>query len=683
MPHLQLLDGDRPLFVYSLRPGRTVVGRSDRCDLALPFDNISRVHCLVEQRADGWWLVDRSRHGTLVNGTRAGRHRLTHDDRVSVGPFTMRFSTEADTSLSTPTATRPVPRALHEQLVEGDETGLASSRVELHLVRGPHQGRVVQVSRSVIGLGGPGADVVLDEGLPADAARIRVVRGRAMIEPGAVVVHLAGSRVRALTPIYPGEEVRLGAHAVVVEVRTTRESAEAESFGDMVGSTRAMRHLFGSLGRMAAYDEPVLLCGPSGTGKELAARGLHEASCRYEGPLVAVNCAGIPDTLFESELFGHEKGAFTGAATRQDGAFQRADGGTLFLDEVGELSQEGQAKLLRALESHEVRRVGGAHAEYPDLRLISATNRDLPAMVDEGLFRRDLYFRIAVLVARLPALSERRKDIPLLARTLLSRSHPEARMTEEALEALGKYDWPGNIRELRNVLTRAVVLGGPLITRASLTFNPWSFDGEAPVVPLSRPDDPEVAALVDALRDHGGNRTKTARALGIPRSSLLYKLKKHGLLEGKGAACPLPSDVWPARSPTARRRVSRLPGTARWRPGGRGRDALIAGQEGAHRGSDARVVHRSAPLRRTKGRSREVEGAMTWTSTSSSRPTGVTCPSCRRGQLHSRFSCLQTLFSCGACGQTYPLADLAPALSDEDFDRLSSAVDGRLSDRVW
>ncbi len=266
--------------------------------------------------------------------------------------------------------------------------------------------------------------------------------------------------------------------------------------------------------------------GESGTGKELAARGLHD-SALPEGPFVAVNCAALTESLVESELFGHEKGAFTGATQRQEGAFQRADGGTLFLDEVGELPLETQAKLLRALESGEVRRVGGSTPEFPDVRVVAATNRDLHREVEAGKFRADLFFRLAVLTVRMPPLREHSEDIGLIARELLRRSHPDAVLDPATIPALEAYAWPGNVRELRNVLTRAYVLHGKHIRASNLEYHPWAFDGEARAAPVA--DAPERARVEQALAAASGNRSQAARILGIPRSSLLYKMKRYEL----------------------------------------------------------------------------------------------------------------------------------------------------------
>ena len=529
MPHLHFHEGGRALFVHLLRTGRTVMGRSDRCDLALPSESVSRIHAVVERRLDGWWLTDRSKHGTRVNGQAVESWQLADGDEIAIGIYSARFSLREDETLRAPTATRPVMPAIHEELVDLRADGFSAGRAELRFTRGPHEGTCVLLQSARTTLGGPGSAVVLGPDVPRAAAHVRVVRGRVMVEPGDAAVFLAGVRVREIVPALPGEEIRIGQYSLVVDVKTVDEAPTLDGFGEMVGRTEPMRRLFGVLARVAAHDAPVMLTGDSGTGKELAARAIHETSPRADAPLVAVNCAAIPETLMESELFGHEKGSFTGAAARMDGAFHRAAGGTLFLDEVGELSLGAQAALLRALESGEIRRVGGAAPEFPDVRVVAATHRNLPEMVTSGKFRQDLYFRLAVLTVRMPALKERMADLPLLARALLERNHPGARLTEEAVVALKTYDWPGNVRELRNVLTRAVVLTGPLIGPGDLTFNPWAFDGEPVGKPGLPAEDPERKEVVDALRRAAGNRTHAANLLGIPRSSLLYKMKKHGI----------------------------------------------------------------------------------------------------------------------------------------------------------
>jgi len=528
MPLLQFFEDDRLLFIHPLRPGRTVIGRSDECDIALPSDAVSRVHCVLDHRNDGWWLTDRSRHGTAVDGTPVQRTALQPGAELSIGPFRVKFQNPVSPKQSGATTVAPMQPAVYEDLVDIDGDAVATSIAELTFVRGPLTGQVHRIRQARTRIGGEGADLVLDPNLPPDAVVIRVVRGRVMVEPGRAAVFLAGQRVRETTPAWPGEEIALSEHAALIQVQTRADAREdLEEFGDLVGRAPAMRRLFGVLARVSAHDHPVLLTGESGTGKELAARAIHDAGCRGDSAFVAVNCAAITDSLFESEWFGHEKGAFTGAVGRQDGAFQQADGGTLFLDEVAELRPDAQAKLLRALNSGEIRRVGGTKLEYPDVRVIAATHRNLSQMVDQGLFRADLLFRLAVLTVRIPALRDRREDIPLLAKTLLHRQHPDARLSDDAALALQEYHWPGNVRELRNVLTRAYVMGGAYISVKSLEFNPWSFEPPSPSG-VSDPDS-EKSILVAALGRHGGNRSAAARELGIPRSSLLYKLQRLGL----------------------------------------------------------------------------------------------------------------------------------------------------------
>ncbi len=507
-----------------------MVGRGDHCDVALPSDDVSRVHCVVEQRQDGARLVDRSLNGTTLNGERIDAVAELHDgDEIGIGEYHARYSVQDDATSRVPTAsaTRPV-LSTHVELMTATEEGVAYSGVRVRYVRGPRSGESHTIDHGRTTFGGPGSMVRLDDQLPRDAFVLRVVRGRPMVEPGTAAGFLSGVRVRQVTPVLTGEELRIGDHGFVVEPAVAEHDRELDGFGQMVGGSAPMRKLFGSLARIAVHDQPVLLIGESGTGKELAARGLHEEGQRPDGPFEALNCAAVAESLFESELFGHEKGAFTGANARRDGAFHRADGGTLFLDEVGELKLDLQAKLLRTLESGEVRRVGGHEPTFPDVRVIAATNRNLEQMVTEGTFRGDLYWRLAVLTVRLPSLRERPGDIGLLARTLLAQLHPEIRIDDSAIARLETHDWPGNVREMRNVLTRAVVMGGDPVRAETVSFNPWATEG-APVTRTVVSPDTERQRIEEALERTGGNRSQAARLLAMPRSTLLYKVAKYGL----------------------------------------------------------------------------------------------------------------------------------------------------------
>jgi two-component system response regulator HydG len=307
----------------------------------------------------------------------------------------------------------------------------------------------------------------------------------------------------------------------------------------IVGASARMRDLFADIDRAASSDITVLVQGESGTGKELVARAIHEGSGRRAGPFQAINCAAVPEQLMESELFGHEAGAFTGAASRRRGVLEHAEGGTLLLDEIGELPLPLQAKLLRALQERRFRRVGGADEVASDFRLLAATNRNLAEEVKAGRFREDLFFRVAVFDIEVPPLRERRDDIPPLARHFAQElaaaaARPPAELSPEACDALVRYDWPGNVRELRNTIERAlVVCDGPMLRRRDLPpriQEAAGGGGEAVAAPFDPGPSLELAeiercAIAEALRRTGDNHAAAAKLLGIGRATLYRKLK--------------------------------------------------------------------------------------------------------------------------------------------------------------
>ncbi len=302
----------------------------------------------------------------------------------------------------------------------------------------------------------------------------------------------------------------------------------------LIGRTPGFRQMLELVARVGPSQASVLLLGESGTGKELLAQAVHEASPRVASPLVVVDCASLPETLFESEVFGHERGAFTGANASRPGLVEAASGGTLFLDEVGDIPLLMQVKLLRLLESGTYRRVGSTELRRSDVRVISATHRDLRAMVAEGRFREDLYYRLSTFPIHLPALRERAADIPLLAVALLARVAPQRRLVlaPEALALLQVQPFPGNVRELRNVLERAALLADgttiePVHVAQALGTGPPSPSTTAPGVAASGPSlrQAERNALLAQLAVHRGSRAELARALGISERSLYRKLR--------------------------------------------------------------------------------------------------------------------------------------------------------------
>ncbi len=320
-------------------------------------------------------------------------------------------------------------------------------------------------------------------------------------------------------------------------------------FGSLVGISSTMKKVASLIKRVAQSDASVLLTGETGTGKELAAREIHERSARRDRLLVPVNVAALPRELMETELFGHERGAFTGATERRLGRFEVADGGTLFLDEIGEAPIELQAKLLRVIQDGMIQRVGANRERAVDVRLVTATHRDLNAMVEEGRFRSDLLYRIRVIEIRLPPLRERREDIRYLIADFLTRLRDGGgqgpRITERALSFLQRYDWPGNVRELRNVVERADILAeGAVIDVEHLEFSIDQPAAEAvpdapagPTLPTAAEagglgdalDSCERDIIEQALRECGDVKARAARLLRISERTLWYKLRKHGL----------------------------------------------------------------------------------------------------------------------------------------------------------
>ena len=329
--------------------------------------------------------------------------------------------------------------------------------------------------------------------------------------------------------MYPLRDQR-GAVSLFVEHMTALPAARAtRSSSGLTGRSKAFVAMMEQVSRVAPTDTAVLLLGETGTGKEMVARAIHEASPRAHAPFVPVDCSGLAETLVESELFGHEKGAFTGALARKAGLVEAAAGGTLFLDEVGDIPLGLQVKLLRLLETGTFRRVGGIEPQHTSFRLIAATHRDLLQRVRGELFRADLYYRLAAFPIRLPPLRERRDDIPLLAESLLARLGGEEprQLAPDAIECLRRYDYPGNIRELRNILERAGLLtDGPLIERRHL---PQEICAAACIAEgASLLIDAERRAFAEAVAAHAGTRRELAAALNLSERTLYRKLRELG-----------------------------------------------------------------------------------------------------------------------------------------------------------
>ena len=543
--------------VHLLDDGEVVVGRVTTCDLAIDHEAVSRRHARFRRRGDHISIEDLgSRNGTLVNGVPIDQpRRLTAGDVVTIGPLTAVVATSSAARNSRQVATiseledrldSEVDRAhrYHRPLalVMARFYG-ATDAITTHVERlGIHLRRMDLLAEY-------GADeiaIVLPE---ADRAASEVVASR-VAQAGGLKVHIGVATFPA-DGSSPGELVsaareRLrGARASRPSSYDTGPASVMTALGrNVVIADAQMKQVYELAKRVAVSNITVLVVGETGSGKEVVAEAVHRFSQRATGPYVRLNCAALSESLVEAELFGYEKGAFTGAVGTKNGFFEVASGGTLFLDEIGELPASTQAKLLRVLEQRKIVRVGGTTEIAVDVRLICATNRDLDVEVKRGRFREDLYFRISAFVIPLPPLRDRRGEIPLLAAQFARELSAElglssGSVSDEALAILSSYDWPGNVRELRNVIERAVVMSGHgkldpdhLPERIRDRASRGGGMGAPALGALDvrqRVAVVERDAVVQALEANKGNQTQAARQLGISRFALIRLMEKHEL----------------------------------------------------------------------------------------------------------------------------------------------------------
>ncbi len=477
---------------YSLQNGECVLGRAPGVSVFIDDPECSWRHCVITTEAEKYVLKDmRSAMGTFVNGLRVSRHTLADNDHVQIGESVLVFQKEAART-ETGSCLRVLMNAcvlifLFRALAESQRQEYAA-QLERHLVQliadlVPAKGGWILLGRGDVELLAAAQAAGRDATLLKQASRL----GVCVTASGEILVPLyVGSVMNGLVVMsFPeAEKVRMAEHQETLSAVATLAATALETVREVeglrvqknlleerlgaenavVGESAPMHRLSQMIGRVAPRETTVLVLGESGTGKELVARSLHALSPRRNGPFVALNCAALTETLLESELFGHEKGAFTGAVAQKKGKLELAEGGTVFLDEIGELAPLLQAKLLRVLQQREFERVGGTETRRLDVRIIAATNRDLAQEVSERRFREDLYHRLNVVTLRTPPLRERKEDVLPLARRFLMRAAARSgrRLTgisAEAEHCLLSYHWPGNVRELENAIERAVVLG--------------------------------------------------------------------------------------------------------------------------------------------------------------------------------------------------------------------------------
>ncbi|BDG04917.1 sigma 54-interacting transcriptional regulator [Anaeromyxobacter oryzae] len=517
---------------------RTAIGRAPDCDVSLPDPALSRVHAVVERRGDAFHLVDRSGRGTRVGGADVPEARLDDGAEIGLGTWRALFRAAVadggdETRLSGGTEVRAAP---------GASAPIPAARLR---VRAGGRERTVPVTSAGVIVGKePTCDAPVDDPfVSARHLRIAPQAGRwHLVDLGSTNgTFISGARV-AQAELPFGVTVTLGDAELVLEPRDAPEPPRAEAFEGMISRDPGMRQVFELVERVGASDAAVTILGETGTGKELVARALHARSTRRDAPFIPVNCSAIAETLIESELFGHEKGAFSGAERLRKGAFEEADRGTIFLDEIGELPLDLQPKLLRVLELGEVKRVGASRPLQVSVRIVAATHRDLRAQVRAGKFREDLFYRLCVVPITVPPLRRRRGDVRALAEAFLARAAPRGvavRFTDEALAKLEGYDWPGNVRQLRNVVQRALLFRGEgqHVPASAITFEDTraapgdTGDDDTLYVRGLTLEEIEREAIRLSLRRNRGKRAAVVKELQIAKSTVMKRIGQWGLHE--------------------------------------------------------------------------------------------------------------------------------------------------------
>jgi transcriptional regulator with GAF, ATPase, and Fis domain len=610
MPSLRILVPGKGPKVYHLYKKITTIGSGADCDIVLPDPMLADAFAQIHWDGRDYQVSTIERKDEItINGKKRKKHKLAHQDRMLVGDIDVSFSlfdeqAPADDEAARTVADLDAYRKLYEfsarlmenyalpdllnalmdlviQVSNADkgflilmEGGVLDVKVARNLKKENIADAVSQLSDAIVAKVVRAKKPVIISDAMNDAEfassmsvmnlRLSSVMCVPLLERGNMlgIIYVGNDSVANLfdeerlqvLSVFAAQASLIIRNALLVnelklDNQMLHEKLEQLRFGEIVGSCPAMQEVFKKVNKIASTDISVLITGETGTGKELIARELHNRSSRAKGPFVSINCGAIPENLLESELFGHVKGAFTGAVANKPGKFHAADRGTLFLDEIGDMPMSLQVKILRGLQDRAVTRVGDTRPEPVDIRVIAATNRDLEADIKGGRFREDLYYRLNVVNVHMPPLRERGEDILIIARYLLSKYATEFRkqvkgFSPNATVAMKKYRWPGNIRELDNKLKKGVVLcDKALLGPEDLDLTP---DALPAILPLADAKDKFQRDYInEVLALNNGNRTKTARDLGVDPRTIFRHLEKEegGADEGPGSDSEVPPEL--------------------------------------------------------------------------------------------------------------------------------------------
>ncbi|HEX8703957.1 MAG TPA: sigma 54-interacting transcriptional regulator [Myxococcaceae bacterium] len=541
MPELVFFRRGEEVLRVGLERQRVVIGRGEKCDVVIPDPDVSRQHVALSYDGTRCTLEDLSGKGTLVAGTPMFRGDLADGSDLSLGKWRAVFRLRGSGGGESADATG-VGRHTSVQQRPAQDDGFQPAQVRVK--QGPNEFiHEITGERFTIGKDPANALVVQDRFISSKHLQVtRRENGFHVLDMNSTNGTFLGG-VRIFEVEVPLNTVlRVGETELILEPLSL--GRQTQSFHGIIGDDPSVRNLVELIERVAPSNAAVAILGESGTGKELVARALHLCSPRTSQAFIPINCAAISKELIESELFGHEKGAFTGADKARKGAFEEAHGGTLFLDEIGELPLDLQAKLLRVLESGELKRVGASRPIHVDVRVVAATNRDLLAEAREGSFREDLYYRLCVIPLMLPPLRNRKGDIGVLAEHFIHTYAPRGqtvKFTSDAMDKLQQHPWPGNIRELRNVVHRALLLRrGPKIDATDITFDqeysrePTGAAGISLEMPVGLTLEMmmqrlERQIIENTMRRYHYNKERVAKELGLARSTLFKRLKDWGI----------------------------------------------------------------------------------------------------------------------------------------------------------
>lgn len=548
MPELVISHQDRLVFRLPLESQSTTIGRAHDNDLILAGEAVSRQHAVIFKRQEEFWLEDHSSQGTFVNGVRVDGHvRLSdgaqikiHDWRIVYQPNSEKLKQDEVSRHTQITKILASETREETQLLKFSSSVLSYKRIRPLLIIddvGAGKSSLTVKKRQLTVGSSDECDVVLKDPFVSKKHALFELR-----DLGFCVIDLdskngtmvEGAKVKECY-IREHKEISLGQSKILVRFDEQKDNivapVEADQFCGMMGASQVMKDFFARVQLVAATDMTVLILGETGTGKEMIARAIFDLSSRRGKPFIVLNCGAISPHLIESEIFGHEKGAFTGAEQKHEGVFEQAHGGTVFLDEIGELPLDLQAKILRVLEYQTLRRVGGKQEIKVDVRLIAATHRNLALMVEEGKFRADLFYRLYVLPLTVPALCERDGDVILLAKHFVKEfGNGRSDLSPEAIAKIQAHTWQGNVRELKNTILRALTFcRDGRILDSDIEVIDFDRREKSDYLDPAAKDDFERERIAKALDHFGGDKVKVAQALKMGRSTLFRKIKDLGI----------------------------------------------------------------------------------------------------------------------------------------------------------